>query len=119
MNERILELIMQGYSCSQIIMLLGLESMEKENQDLIDAVNGLSNGLQIGSLCGTLTAAVCFLSLKKADRSTMENFIDWFNYEYGSLGCDEILNGNPLNRAEKCPIIVEETFDKLKDVLAL
>ena len=119
MSKRIFELSMQGYCCSQIIMILGLEEIKKDSPDLIAAMNGLCNGLQIGSLCGTLTAAVCFLSLQKADQSTIENFIDWFNYEYGSLGCDEILDGNPLNRWEKCPVIVEETFEKLKDLLAL
>lgn len=119
MNRRISELNMQGYCCSQIIMILGLEKIDKKNHDLVAAMSGLCNGLQIGSVCGILTAAVCFLSLQRADQSTMENFIDWFNYEYGSLGCDEILNGNPMNRREKCPVIVEETFERLKKVLAL
>jgi hypothetical protein len=37
MDTRISELSRQGYCCSQIIMKLGLEKIEKENQDLIAA----------------------------------------------------------------------------------
>ncbi len=62
LKERLLELGMQGFECSQIMMMIALEIEEKENPDLIRAVSGLTGGMgHGGGTCGALTGgAVCW-----------------------------------------------------------
>ena len=60
--ERMLELSGQGFYCAQILMILALESEEKEDPDLIRAMSGLNGGLGFsGRVCGALTGGCCFL----------------------------------------------------------
>ena len=61
--DRMLELSGQGFYCAQILMILALESEEKEDPDLIRAMGGLNGGLGFsGRVCGALTGGCCFLS---------------------------------------------------------
>ena len=120
MEDRIFELRMKGYCCSQIIMELGLMQMEKENPDLIAAMAGLCNGLQEGKLCGTLSAACCLLYLADPEEAALRlntELIDWFQDAFGSLDCEELLEGSSRNKMEKCPLIVENTYKKLEELL--
>jgi hypothetical protein len=59
-----LELANQGYLCSQIIIILGLEARGETNPSLVKAVGGLSMGCGEGSCtCGVLTGGCCLLAL--------------------------------------------------------
>ena len=51
LRERLLELGLQGFECSQIMMMIALELEEKENPDLIRAVSGLTGGMGHGGGC--------------------------------------------------------------------
>ena len=42
---RMFELHSQGYTCSQILVTLGLEAQGKINPDLVKAVHGLGGGI--------------------------------------------------------------------------
>lgn len=120
MNEDIFELKLKGYCCSQIIMELGLRKLEKENPDLIKAMAGLCNGLWQGKTCGILSAAICLLYLadpEEAERFNGSAFSDWFEDAFGSMECDLLMEGNPLNRVEKCPAMLEASFMKVCDLL--
>ncbi len=117
--SRIMELKFQGFCCSQIIMQMGLEGMGRENDDLIAAMAGLCDGMRRGNVCGTLSAAFCLLHLidgKQAGRLCDELY-DWFEDSYGSVECDAILGGNPLNKAAICGDLVENTYKKLAEML--
>ncbi|MDR2443215.1 MAG: C-GCAxxG-C-C family protein [Deltaproteobacteria bacterium] len=59
----ILELAGQGYTCAQIVVILGLRVMGRENPDLIRSLSGLAMGASSGSLCGALTGGLCLISL--------------------------------------------------------
>ena len=43
--DQLMALRKQGFYCSQILMLQGLEMMGKDNPDLIRAMHGLAGGL--------------------------------------------------------------------------
>ena len=67
---RMMELSMEGFGCSQIILILGLEAQGKSNPDLVRAISGLHGGLgfpETVKLCG----ACCLLALY-AGRGTPE-----------------------------------------------
>ncbi|MDY3954018.1 MAG: C-GCAxxG-C-C family protein [Anaerovoracaceae bacterium] len=120
-NEKIIDLKLQGNCCSQIIMQMGMDAMGKEkNPDLIAAMAGLCGGLHRGKVCGILTAAACLLYMRnpeEAGQGQNEELLDWFEDEFGSLDCDELLEGNPLNKAEKCPAMMDATYKKLQEML--
>lgn len=121
MNEEILKLKLQGYCCSQIIMELGLRKLGKENPDLIAAMAGLCNGLWRGETCGILSAASCLLYLAdpKEAGTNVGTLNEWFEDAFGNPDCDELLEGNPLSRVEKCPVMLEATFAKVSELLEL
>jgi hypothetical protein len=115
----------EGYCCSQIMVKIGLDAKGDENPELLDAVAGLCNGIHFGICCGTLTGAACLLSLfdkNKAASDMIPKLVDWFETTYtqscGGINCDEILKGNPMNRFEYCPKIMEETVEKCRKLLA-
>lgn len=135
MNDelRIAELLQQGFCCSQIMVLMGLEAQGKENPDLVRAVQGLCGGIgSAGETCGSLTGAACLLGLfagrglltETADRRLglmLDEVADWFREEvggrYGGIRCAEILAGDPANQELRCPGIVIETWQKARDLL--
>lgn len=121
MNEDIFELkLKKGYCCSQIIMELGLRKLGKENPDLIAAMAGLCNGLWQGKICGILSAAICLLYLadaEEADRFNVAAFSEWFEDSFGSAECDMLMEGNPLNKIEKCPVMLDGSFLKICELM--
>ena len=120
MNQEIMELKLKGYCCSQIIMSLGLEKMGKQNPDLIAAMRGLCNGVWQGSICGILSAGVCLFHLAAPDDAAFQyaaELSEWFEDAFGNTGCDGLLAGNPLNKAEKCPMMIDATFTKISELM--
>jgi C_GCAxxG_C_C family probable redox protein len=123
----------QGFFCSQIILLKGLEQSGKSNPDLIRAMHGLVGGLGFsGELCGALTGGACLLGLY-AGKGTPEqeedlrlmfmikDLVNWFKDEYseqfGGIRCEEILAGNSQNQAKRCPMMVIGVLQKVKELL--
>jgi hypothetical protein len=136
MNEdafRVMELAMQGYQCSQILMLIALEAQGKQNPDLVRAMSGLLGGMGCGKTCGALTAGCCVLALyaskDSADGNTDErlqgmlsSFVEWFENEYttryNGIDCAAIVQDDMRNKMARCPGIVMESLEKLKAILA-
>jgi len=130
---RITQLHMQGFHCSQIILLVGLEQQGKSNPDLVRAMNGLAGGLGFnGKNCGTLTAGACLLALyggrgeieerenhhlNKMIQDLVEWFEETFAKEYGGIDCKFIMNNDPWNRLTRCPEVVIKTYFKVKEIL--
>jgi C_GCAxxG_C_C family probable redox protein len=131
--DQIKELKAQGYFCSQIIMLMGLELQGKENPDLIKAMNSLAGGIGFtGHLCGALTGAAAWMGLYAGKGSAAEehddrldlmllDLVDWFKAEvgqkYNGIDCDLILENNRANIPARCPGIVQSVFQKAKELL--
>jgi len=132
-NNELVILRKQGFYCSQILMLQGMEMMGKSNPDLIRAMHGLAGGLGFsGELCGALTGGASLLGLY-AGKGTAEqpedprldfmiqDLVKWFKVEYteqfGGIRCEEILAGNSQNQSIRCPILVNGVLQKVKDLL--
>jgi hypothetical protein len=128
-----MELAMQGYQCSQILMLIALEAQGKQNPDLVRAMSGLLGGMGCGKTCGALTAGCCVLALyaskDSADGNTDErlqgmlsSFVEWFENEYttryNGIDCAAIVQDDMRNKMARCPGIVMESLEKLKAILA-
>ncbi|MCE5286130.1 MAG: C-GCAxxG-C-C family protein [Pelosinus sp.] len=131
---RIAELHMQGFHCSQILVILGLERQGKKNPDLVRAMAGLAGGLGFsGGICGVLTGAVCLLGLfagrgevEEQENRILNNMIQelirWFEEKfagkYGGTLCQNIIKDDPWNRMLSCPELVTETYGKVMELLA-
>ena len=129
----LLALTQKGYSCSQILLLLGLELQGKENPDLLRAMAGLTRGSAAGAgTCGTLTGAACLLGLYagKGEEDELEHerlpgmleelwewFEESFASRFGGIRCRDLLaDGAP--ETERCRPLVLETFYKVLEILA-
>jgi len=123
----------QGFFCSQIIVIEGLELLGKQNPDLVRAVHALANGLgNSGEICGALTGTACLLGLYAGKGTPQEpiderldllvnELVEWFKGEFGArfggIRCDEILQDNPAYRATRCPEMVQACLQKAKELL--
>jgi len=131
--ERMIELRKKGFYCSQIMLIMGLELQGKYNPDLVRCMHGLAHGLGYsGEICGALTSGACLLGLyagKGKDEDfedphldfMVEDLVKWFKAEFtprfGGINCDIILSGDPRAQINRCPILVAETFQKVKELL--
>jgi hypothetical protein len=131
--DRMRELKQQGFFCSQILMIMGMELQGKENPDLVRAMNGLAGGLGFtGETCGALTGGACLLGLYAGKGAPIdeedlrlnfmiEDLVKWFKagygQEYGGIRCAEILGGNMQFQATRCPKMVAGTLQKVKELL--
>ncbi len=134
---RIFELHQQGFNCSQILLLLGLEARGAQNPDLIRAMNGLGGGLGFsGKICGALTGGVCLLSLYtgrgKPEEEAHDRFllmicelVDWFEdtigHTHGGINCQDIIGEDLKTKTinPKCGNIVTATYEKVREILEL
>jgi len=121
MEEQVMSLMMQDLSCAQILVkLVGLDPVEKENEDIINAMGGMRYGMGCQSTCGCVIGAVAGLSMhlqSKEDRAkAAQEICTWFADKYGGLNCEDILGpGNPAN--SMCPQIMAETAEKCFEIL--
>lgn len=130
---RMMELAQQGFYCSQILVMLGLEALGKQDPDLVRCMAALAGGLGFsGDTCGALSGGACLLALY-AGRGTpeetedprlnlmIEELVEWFTQkfgeQYGGIRCEVILADDPANRSRRCPSLVLGTFEKAKDLL--
>ena len=131
--DELIEFRKQGFYCSQIILLKGLEQMGKSNPDLVRAMQGLAGGLGFrGELCGALTGGASLIGLY-AGKGTpeqeedprllfmMEDLVKWFKAEYGEqfggIRCEEILAGDNRNQTTRCPLMVSGVIQKVNELL--
>jgi hypothetical protein len=130
---RIMELDYQGYYCSQILLILALESQGKSNPDLVRATGGLAHGSGFNNgFCGTLTGAACFLGLyagKGSDdeyedenlKHMLKDLGDWFENtfgrRYGDVTCEAIV-GDRSEMRQRCGEVVAQTYAKVLELLS-
>ena len=52
----------------------------------------------------------------------LDSFVEWFEAEYteryGGINCAEIVQDDMRNKMARCPTIVMESLQKLKEILA-
>ncbi|MGD9504060.1 MAG: DVU_1555 family C-GCAxxG-C-C protein [Syntrophobacteraceae bacterium] len=129
---RMMQLAQQGFHCSQMLLILGLEAQGKENADLVRSVTALAGGIGFtGDVCGALTGGACLLGLY-AGRGTPEEeddprlnvmisqLVEWFSGEcaiYGGMRCSEITGDDPSVRLTRCPGLVHGIWERVKALL--
>lgn len=132
---RMIALAGQGFFCSQILIILGLEAQGKSNPDLVRAMTSLAGGLGFsGDTCGALTGGACLLGLYAGRGAPEEEeeedeklnlmigqLVEWFTQVhselYGGIHCTDILAEDPANQKVRCPGIVMATYDKVTSLL--
>jgi len=124
-KELVIENKLMGYCCSESIMNMALTDMGWETEDrvaLIKATGAFCGGLHEGLACGTLCAAkaVLFLAEEDKDKAKEElgpELMQWFKERFGHWNCADILEGDMSRKLTLCPVIVEETYLKLYEML--
>ncbi|HHT63179.1 MAG: C-GCAxxG-C-C family (seleno)protein [Bacillota bacterium] len=114
---RSLELKNKGYCCSQILVQLSLDLIEKNNEELVKSMKGLCNGLFSGELCGCLSAGAVTLSLLLAEEDVPEavhELTNLFRNNYGKFKCSELLEGK--SKSEVCQQILFQTYDWIREI---
>ena len=124
-KERVFEGKLKGYCCSENIMDMALEAMgwdEERRQPLVKSMGaycgGLHEGLACGALCGAKSAL--WLAVEDGVRAHDElgpELMGWFRERFGSWECDDLLEGDLSRRQTLCPVIVEDTYVRLVDML--
>jgi len=130
---RLFQLATQGYCCSQIMVILGMDEQGKENPDLIKAMHGLCGGIgRSGKTCGALSGGACLIGLNNGKGTPIEfahpkinpminDLLEWFEDLHGSIECSGILD-HSLNEGSEYPVqcgnIVSTTFSKVQEILA-
>lgn len=131
---KMMELAGKGYCCSQILVLLALEEMDRENPDLARAAAGLCNGLgDCSGPCGVYTGASLVLGLyagkgtdfEEADDKLplmLEELRDWFveaTTQYGGTSCGAILDGECGQPDQtRCGGLLSAAFARVREILA-
>ncbi|CCO09204.1 DVU_1555 family C-GCAxxG-C-C protein [Desulforamulus hydrothermalis] len=132
---RMFELAQQGFACSQILLIMGLEAQGKSNTELVRAMTGLAGGMGFsGDTCGALTGGACLMGLFAGKGSPEEQahdefdlmvseLVDWFKQrmgeEFGGITCGAILGDDLPYKAVSvgCGNIVSATYDKAKEIM--
>lgn len=132
---RMLQLSQKGYSCSQILIRLVLETRGEDNPALVRAMAGLAYGCGGGrATCGTLTGACCAIALyagkgrddeAASDRLMLmlQELSDWFwghvGESHSGVTCETIVGeAGPSAARQRCGMIVADTFTKVLELLA-
>jgi C_GCAxxG_C_C family probable redox protein len=121
----------QGFYCSQILVLLGLENLGRDDPDLVRAMHGLAGGMGAGEVCGALTGGAALLGLyagrgrgdemedPRLDEMLVE-LVAWFHESYGEpfggIRCAEILGDDPQNQS-RCGQMVKGVYEKVTALL--
>jgi len=125
----------QGHSCSQILLLLGLEACGQTNDDLVRSMAGLAYGCGAGrATCGALTGGCCLLAFMARDDGgsalaaeqlpmMLQELTDWFEARvgqtHGGIACESIVGERgPAAARQTCGALVAETYHKVMEILA-
>ena len=117
-ETRTLELAQQGYCCSQIIVKIGLEFKNKENEDLVRAMKGLCRGLYKQGLCGALSAGACLLSMYSEAYAPVliPELAEWFEKRFSCVNCAGLIGADRVD-LQKCLRITGETCARCFEIL--
>jgi len=124
-KDRVFENKLMKHCCSETIMNMALEDMGWEEEDRrapVKSMGAFCGGLHEGLACGALCAAKAALFLAEKDYPTAKNesgpeLMAWFNERFGHWDCHSLLEGDMSRKQTLCPVIVEDTYLKLRDMM--
>lgn len=133
---KMFKLVNAGYCCTQIIVKLALDEEEKDNEDLLRALNGFCMG--VGSAqktCGVLTGGIAILGLYAGKGNDTEypneeytgmvdEYTEWFESEFGSTECRDIIGVCSITDYTtnqdyrlKCGDTLKKSYQKVLEIL--
>ncbi|MDR0621942.1 MAG: C-GCAxxG-C-C family protein [Deltaproteobacteria bacterium] len=112
-SSEVLELAGCGYTCAQIVVLMGLRIMGRENPDLVRAMASLAMGASHGSLCGALTGGLCLMGVHLGKGLEFESPIPASKLPMGALVKWFIQDELQGKTAPTCAAIFEAGGQKL------
>jgi len=117
-------------NCAQKMMACSLELRGRSNPELVHSLFGLGGGLQTQSVCGTLSGGCCALSsyydpedgapdddLRARHRQMIQTFVRWFEEEYGSQLCRDLIGDDMSKKISFCPGLIRASFEKCLVIL--
>lgn len=116
-QQKIMELNSKGYCCSQIMVQLGLNLIGKDNDELVNSVKGLCNGLFSGDLCGCLSAGAITLNLVLLEKDVPQavaELVEWFKSVNGTVNCSQLLEGK--TKSKVCLPVLSQTYEKIREI---
>lgn len=124
-KERVFENhALKKYCCSKTVLNLSLEDLgwdEERRDPLVKAMGaycgGLHEGLACGALCGAKAVIFLVAEYEEAKETLGPEMMGWFKERYGSWNCADILDGDDSRKDTLCPLIMEDTYIKLRDML--
>ncbi len=118
------ELLRDGKCCSVVLVQLGLELANQKNERLLQSVGGLYGGVQCKLLCAALIGAACMLNqldMKNAGTHMAPQLAEWFIETFGAgcnaTNCNDVLESDIRNRAERCLALLEATYEQAKETM--
>lgn len=127
LQERIQELLAQGYHCSQVMMQLSLDYRGRTEEFTIRALGALGGGMFAQRTCGTLTGAVALISSyyprgeqepePTGYQEAARELVEWFEQDNGSIECRDIVEFEREKIMQVCPGMMERTFIKCLEIL--
>lgn len=129
----IMELAGKGYCCTQIMLLLALGEMGRENPDLVRAASGLCDGMgDCSGPCGVLSGAAMVLGLYAGKGTDIEEAAevlplmqeelrDWFSAasdRFGGTACRDILDGRcGQPDPSRCGGLMNQASARVREIL--
>lgn len=133
---RMFKLANSGYCCSQILIIMHLESNGMENVPLVKAMAGLCAGVgNTGKTCGIVTGGACLFGIyagKGIDTQTrdgnlkgmIQKYVEWFEEEFESTQCVDMITVDVLNDMNnnegypiKCGNAIQKSYNKIIEIL--
>jgi len=133
---KMFKLANSGYCCSQILIIMYLESKGMENVQLVKAMAGLCAGVgNTGKTCGIITGGACLLGIyagKGIDieirddnlKKMIQKFVEWFEDEFESTECVDMITVDVLNDINyneaypiKCGNTMQKSYNKINEIL--
>ena len=118
--ERIAELGSMGYHCSQMMMIMTLETIGEENPQLVKALGGCLTGgaCAIGYFLGNLAPEEKEdVQMKPAVQELYQWFCEKTEEEFGVFYCKDITHLDWGVIMERCPALIAETYMKVMEIL--
>ena len=121
-KERVLMEKLKGHCCSESIIAMFQEDAGRENEELVKAMGAFCGGMREGLVCGALAAAISVIftaaeSYEQARDELRPELMSWFLSRYGSYSCADIIGDDETRKITYCPIIIEETYCRLIEML--
>jgi hypothetical protein len=130
---RVAEWLLEGFTCGHILAKLALEAQGRDDPDLVRAMSGLAVGMGQGFNCGCLTGGCCVLGLyggrsEENERPhpdfdvMIERYSGWLagvmTDKFGGIDCKDVINFDPALKQQRCPGLILESWEKIKEILA-